>query len=84
MMEPAGPCCLGCAGFADLDFLARGDAKLTKRVARLSERTLVVVRFSRARKRYERQGLLAEPGALREAHEAFGTDKIDAGPPAMP
>lgn len=69
MMEPPGPCCLGCAGFADLDYLPRGDAKLTKRVAKLSERRLVVVRFSRARKRYERQELLIEPQALREARK---------------
>lgn len=67
MMEQPGPCCLECAGFADLEYLPRGDAKLTKYVAKLSERRLIVVRFSRARKRYERQGILVEPGALREA-----------------
>jgi hypothetical protein len=72
MMEPPGPCCLECAGFADLDYLPRGDAKLTKRVAKLSERKLVVVRFSRVRKRYERQGLLVEPRALREARKELG------------
>jgi hypothetical protein len=72
MMEPPGPCCLKCAGFADLDYLPRGDPKLTKRVATLSERRLVVVRFSRARKRYERQGLLIEPRALHEARKELG------------
>ncbi len=72
MMEAPGPCCLKCAGFADLEYLPRGDAKLTKRVAKLSEKRLVVVRFSRARKRYERQGLLIEPRALREAREQLG------------
>ena len=77
MMEPPGPCCLECAGFADLDYLPRGDAKLTKRVARLSERKLVVVRFSRVRKRYERQGLLIEPRALREAQEELGIAERD-------
>jgi hypothetical protein len=77
MMEPPGPCCLKCAGFADLDYLPRGDAKLTKRVAKLSERKLVVVRFSRARKRYERQGLLIEPRALREACRQLGLGVAD-------
>jgi hypothetical protein len=72
MMEPPGPCCLDCAGFADLAYLPRGDTKLTKRVAKLSERRLVVARWSRARKRYERQGLLIEPRALREAREELG------------
>jgi hypothetical protein len=74
MMEPPGPCCLECAGFAGLDWLPRGDAKLTKRAAQLSQKRLVVVRFSRARKRYERQGLLVEPAALRDAREALGRD----------
>ncbi len=77
MMEPHGPCCLKCAGFADLDYLPRGDAKLTRRVAKLSERQLVVVRFSRTRKRYERQGLLIEPRALREARNELGLDVAD-------
>lgn len=77
MMEPPGPCCLKCAGFADLDYLPRGDAKLTKRAAKLSERRLVVVRFSRARKRYERQGLLIEPRALREARKELGLGAAD-------
>jgi hypothetical protein len=77
IMEPPGPCCLKCAGFADLDYLPRGDAKLTKRVAELSERRLVVVRFSRTRKRYERQGLLIEPQALRAAHKELGIGAED-------
>lgn len=77
IMEPPGPCCLKCAGFADLDYLPSGDAKLTKRVAKLSERRLVVVRFSRARKRYERQGLLIEWRALRQARTELGLDAAD-------
>jgi hypothetical protein len=77
IMEPPGPCCLKCAGFADLDYLPRGHTKLTKRVAKLSERKLVVVRFSRARKRYERQGLLVEPRALREGRKELGLDEAD-------
>lgn len=87
IMEPPGPCCLTCAGFADLEYLPRGDAKLTKRAAKLSTRRLVVVRFSRVRKRYERQGLLIESQALRGARAELGIGvaeddfaRIDHGP----
>jgi hypothetical protein len=39
---------------------------LTRRAKARSGRTAVVVRFSKSRGRYERQGLLVEPQALRE------------------
>lgn len=77
MMEPPGPCCLACAGFADLEFVPSGNAKLTRRATKLSQRRLVVVRFSRARKRYERQGLLIEPLALRTARAELGIDAVE-------
>jgi hypothetical protein len=67
MMENPGPACLRCAGLDDLEFLPAGDASLTRRVKAGSARHAVVVRFSRSRKRYERQGLLGEPRALRDA-----------------
>ena len=67
VMEKPGPCCLRCAGLDDLEFLARGDMRLTRRAKAKSERCAVVVRFSSARKRYERQGLLLEPQAIAEA-----------------
>jgi hypothetical protein len=61
------PLCLACAGLGDLEFLLAGDAALTRRAAKVSARTAVVVRFSRARKRYERQGILVESAALEKA-----------------
>jgi hypothetical protein len=64
VMEKPGPTCLGCAGLGDLEFLPSGDALLTRRVKARSARHAVVVRFSRSRKRYERQGLLVEPKVL--------------------
>jgi hypothetical protein len=67
MMDSPGPVCLGCAGLADLEFLPTGDALLTRRAKAKSERFAVVVRFSRARGRYERRGLLVEGQALAEA-----------------
>jgi hypothetical protein len=64
MMEDPGPACLGCVGLGDLEFLPAGDALLSRRVKAKSTRCAVVVRFSRSRRRYERQGLLVEPLAL--------------------
>jgi hypothetical protein len=66
MMENSGPACLGCLGLDDLEFLPAGDALLSRRVKAKSTRCAVVVRFSRSRRRYERQGLLVEPQALAE------------------
>jgi hypothetical protein len=64
IMENEGPACLPCVGLGDLEFLPAGDAKLTRRVKANSPRSAVVVRFSRTRGRYERQGLLVEPQVL--------------------
>lgn len=64
IMESPGPVCLRCAGLDDLEFLPSGDALLTRRAKARSDRHAVVVRFSKRRKRYERQGLLVEPKAL--------------------
>lgn len=61
------PLCLACAGLGDLEFLGAGDVALTRRAAKYSARTAVVIRFSRARKRYERQGILAQSAALDKA-----------------
>lgn len=68
--EEAGPSCLACAGLGALVFLPAGDAGLSRRAKAKSATYAVVVRFSRARKRFERQGLLVEAEALREAQGA--------------
>jgi hypothetical protein len=67
IMEDAGPLCLVCADLNHLVFLPAGDAALTRRARKASGLSAVVVRFSRARKRYERQGVLVEEAALEEA-----------------
>ena len=69
IMEPPGPLCLGCADLGHLMFLAAGDAALTRRAKKASGLSAVVVRFSTARRRYERQGLLVEEEALAQAEE---------------
>lgn len=73
LMGEDGPVCMRCAGLDHLEFLPAGDAGLTRRAHRASELSAVVVRFSRTRKRYERQGLLVEPAALERARDAPGS-----------
>jgi hypothetical protein len=65
LMQDDEPHCLRCAELDHLVFLPAGDAKRTRQAHRASRLTAVVVRFSRARRRYERQGLLVEPDALK-------------------
>ena len=72
VMEDPGPACLRCVGLDDLEFLSAGDPLLTRRARTKSPRHAVVVRFSKTRRRYERQGLLVEPQALRQAQRELG------------
>lgn len=67
VMDDPGPLCLACADLDGLVFLPRGDAALTRRARRTSDLAAVVIRFSRAGRRYERQGILVEPDALEQA-----------------
>lgn len=67
MMADDGPNCMGCAGLDHLVFLPSGDATLTRRARKASGLSAVVIRYSRARKRYERQGVLVEAAALEGA-----------------
>jgi hypothetical protein len=67
IMEDSGPVCMTCADIDHLAFLASGDAALTRRAKANSRLSAVVVRFSRARRRYERQGILVEDDALERA-----------------
>jgi hypothetical protein len=67
IMEQPGPACLKCAGLDRLEYLAAGDAALTRLAKAKSAMHAVVVRFSRTRRRYERQGVLVESEALRVA-----------------
>jgi hypothetical protein len=68
-METEQPLCLPCAHFGDLEFLPSGDTALTRRATKYSQRSAVVVRFNRSRKRYERQGILVEDAALGKAEQ---------------
>ena len=68
-MDDAGTHCMSCADLDQLEFLARGEAALTRRAKRASRLSAVVVQWSRTRKRYERQGILAEPEAIEQAEQ---------------
>lgn len=66
--------CVSCADLDHLEYLPRGDAALTRRAKKYSGLSAVVVRFSRSRSRYERQGLLVEVSALERAEEECQAD----------
>src|SRR5882757_9174729 len=68
-MEGKHPVCLSCADFDHLIYLPRGDAALTRRAKKYSALSAIVVRFSRSRGRYERQGILVEEAALEGAEQ---------------
>jgi hypothetical protein len=74
-MEGQKPLCLECADLDHLVFLPRGDVALTRRSRSYSTLSAVVVRFSRTRGRYERQGLLVESAALERAQEECLNDE---------
>jgi hypothetical protein len=67
VMDDRGPLCMECADLAHLVFLPRGDTALTRRARKYSRLSAVVVRFSRARQRYEREGVLVEERAIAQA-----------------
>jgi hypothetical protein len=75
IMDDGGPVCMACADMDHLVFLASGDAALTRRARKASGLSAVVVRFSRARRRYERQGVLVEEAALVQAEELCLVDE---------
>ena len=62
-----GALCLTCADLDHLVFLPSGDPALTRRTKKNSRLHAVVLKWARARKRYERQGLLVEEDALERA-----------------
>jgi hypothetical protein len=73
-MHDTGPLCLTCSDLDHLVFLPSGDAALTRRATKASSLSAVVVRWSRSRKRYERQGVLVEDPALTLAEEQCMSD----------
>ena len=67
LLRERGGLCLSCADLDHLVFLPAGDVALTRRALKHSTLSAVVLKWSHARKRYERQGLLVEEAGLATA-----------------
>ena len=76
LVDGQGALCLTCADMDHLIFLPSGDAALTRRAGKYSTLSAVVLQWSRARKRYERQGLLVEDAALQRAEQECLADEV--------
>ena len=74
LMGDKGAACLTCADLDHLVFLPSGDAALTRRSRKNSRLSAVVLKWSKARKRYERQGLLVDSDALEHAEQECSAD----------
>lgn len=74
LVKDKGALCLACADLDHLIFLPSGDAALTRRARKHSTLSAVVLKWSRVRKRYEKQGLLVEVQALEQAEKECLTD----------
>ena len=72
--EVKGAVCLPCADLDLLEFLPTGDAALTRRAKQASALWAVVLKWSKSRRRYERQGLLVEQKALETAEASCTAD----------
>jgi len=78
-VEGKGALCLSCADLDHLIFLPAGDPALTRRARKHSILSAVVLKWSRARKRYERQGLLVEEQAIERAEaESLADSEVRA------
>jgi len=74
LVENGKPLCMTCADLDHLVHVPSGNPALTRRARRNSTLSAVVVRFSRPRKRYERQGILVAEAALEKAQEECLSD----------
>lgn len=75
LSQDKGALCLSCADLDHLVFLSPGNPALTRRARKHSTLSAVVLKWSRSRKRYERQGLLVEGAALEQAEKECLSDK---------
>ena len=73
-LEEIHAICEQCAGIASLVFLPSGDTALTRRATLHTGKKYPVFKFSRARKRNERQGVLVAQEALDQAKKECEAD----------
>lgn len=76
-LESGQAWCLTCAGLDHLTYVPAGDSVLSRRARQYSPISAVVVRWSRTRKQYEREGLLVEPTALEKARSELTQAGVD-------
>lgn len=69
------PLCLSCSDLDHLVFLPSGDSALTTRARKYSPLSPAVVKFSKARKRNERQGVLVSAEGLARAEQECLSDE---------
>jgi hypothetical protein len=74
LRKDRAPICLTCADVDHLVYLPAGNTALTRRAAQYSTLSAVVQKFSKARKRNERQGVLVELSALEKAEQECMVD----------
>jgi hypothetical protein len=67
--------CFSCADLDHLVYLPAGDPALTRRARKHSRLSAIVLKFSKARKRNERQGVLVEEAALKLAEQECLADE---------
>ena len=73
-LDEGKPLCMRCAGLDHLEHLPPGNATLTRRAGKHSPIRAVLLKWARARKRYERQGTLVTPAAIARAEEECAAD----------
>ncbi len=74
-IEAGNHLCLGCSDLDHLMFLPSGNTALTRRARKHSPLHAIVVKFSSARKRNERQGILIDEAALERAERECLADE---------
>lgn len=72
--EKEASLCLACADLNHLEFLASGDAALSRRARKHSGLAAVVLQFNRRAKRYERRGILVTAEAIGRAEQECLSD----------
>ena len=70
---------MSCADLDHLVYLPSGNTALTRRAHQNSALSAIVLKWSQARKRYERQGILVEESTLEKAEkECLADDEVRA------
>lgn len=74
-LRPRGVSCLSCAGLDYLVYLPSGNTALTSRARKYSPLSLIVKKFSKSRRRNERQGVLVSAAGLAQAEAECLSDE---------